>query len=434
MDRIKIIGGGLAGSECAYRLAKMGYAVDLYEMRPVKQTPVHKTGGLAELVCSNSLKSTDINTSQGLLKYELKTLDSLILRVAEDTKVPAGGALAVERNAFSEGVEREIMKMENVNVFRSECTDIEDGITVIASGPLTSDALSEKILSLTGEQQLYFFDAVAPIVTAESVDKDKSFFAGRYGKGGDDYLNCPMSREEYYAFVDELVHADTVILKDFEKKEIFSACMPVEVMAKRGEDTLRFGPLRPVGIRDPRTDERPYAVVQLRKEDNYDELYNIVGFQTNLKFGEQKRVFSLIPALHDAEFVRYGVMHRNTFLNAPETLNGDFSCKKNENVYFAGQISGVEGYLESAMSGLLCAINIDRKLRGKEIILPPETTAIGSLIRYITSPNKNFQPMHVSYSLMPELDDRVKDKKKRKEEYSRRAISAIEQFAKTIKE
>ena len=434
MDKIKIIGGGLAGSECAYRLAKMGYAVDLYEMRPVKQTPVHKTGGLAELVCSNSLKSTDINTSQGLLKYELKTLDSLILRVAEDTKVPAGGALAVERNAFSEGVEREIKKMENVNVIRSECTDIEDGITVIASGPLTSDALSEKILSLTGEQQLYFFDAVAPIVTAESVDKERSFFAGRYGKGGDDYLNCPMNREEYYAFVEELVHADTVILKDFEKKEIFSACMPVEVMAKRGEDTLRFGPLRPVGIRDPRTDERPYAIVQLRKEDNYDELYNIVGFQTNLKFGEQKRVFSLIPALHDAEFVRYGVMHRNTFINAPETINGDFSCKKNDKIYFAGQISGVEGYLESAMSGLLCAINIDRKLRGKDMILPPETTAIGSLIRYITSPNKNFQPMHVSYSLMPELTDRVKDKKKRKEEYSRRAISAIEQFAKRIKE
>lgn len=435
MEKIRIIGGGLAGCECAYRLAKSGHEVELYEMRPQKNTPVHKTGDLAELVCSNSLKSTDINTSQGLLKYELKTLDSLILRVAEATKVPAGGALAVERNAFSKGVEEILKGEKNITIKREECTEfLPDGITVVATGPLTSDSLATKLLDLSEKEQLYFYDAVAPIVTAESVDKENAFFAGRYGKGGDDYLNCPMNREEYYAFVRELVGAETVILKDFEKKEIFSACMPVEVMAKRGEDTLRFGPLRPVGIRDPRTNERPYAVVQLRKEDNYDELYNIVGFQTNLKFGEQKRVFSMIPALKDADFVRYGVMHRNTYINAPEIINGDFRCKYDENIYFAGQISGVEGYLESAMSGLLCAINVDRRIKGKDVVLPPDTTAIGSLIKYITSPNVDFQPMHVSYSLMPEPEERIRDKKKRKEEYSRRAISAIEQFAKTIKE
>lgn len=432
-NKITILGGGLAGCECAYQLAKRGYAVELYEMRPEKQTPVHKTGDLAELVCSNSLKSTDVNTAQGLLKYEMKWLDSMILRVAETCAVPAGGALAVDRRMFSEAVGREIERLEEITLKREEATDLPTGgYTVVATGPLTEGKLAEAIAKKTGSDALRFYDAVAPIVSAESIDSEKAFFAGRYGKGGDDYLNCPMNKDEYLAFYRELVNAETVILRDFENKDVFNACMPIEIMAKRGEDAMRFGPLRPVGLRDPRTGERPYAVVQLRKEDQYNGFYNLVGFQTNLKFGEQKRVFGMVPALRDAEFVRYGVMHRNTFLNSPEILNADFSLKADENVFFGGQISGVEGYMESAMSGLLCAINIDRMIRGKEKIIPSDTTACGSLMKYISSPNKNFQPMHVSYVLMPELDVRVKDKKKRKEAYSNRAIAAIEEFADKI--
>lgn len=432
-NKITILGGGLAGCECAYQLAKRGYAVELYEMRPEKQTPVHKTGDLAELVCSNSLKSTDVNTAQGLLKYEMKRLDSMILRVAETCAVPAGGALAVDRRMFSEAVGREIERLEEITLKREEATDLPTGgYTVVATGPLTEGKLAEAIAKKTGSDALRFYDAVAPIVSAESIDSEKAFFAGRYGKGGDDYLNCPMNKDEYLAFYRELVNAETVILRDFENKDVFNACMPIEIMAKRGEDAMRFGPLRPVGLRDPRTGERPYAVVQLRKEDQYNGFYNLVGFQTNLKFGEQKRVFGMVPALRDAEFVRYGVMHRNTFLNSPEILNADFSLKADENVFFGGQISGVEGYMESAMSGLLCAINIDRMIRGKEKIIPSDTTACGSLMKYISSPNKNFQPMHVSYVLMPELDVRVKDKKKRKEAYSNRAIAAIEEFADKI--
>lgn len=433
-NNIIIVGAGLAGSECAYQLLKRGYAVTLYEMRPQKQTAVHKTGNFAELVCSNSLKSTDINTAQGLLKYELQKFDSLILSAANICSVPAGGALAVDRKLFSEEVEKRLAVFENLRVERKEIKEIpkSDDYVVVATGPLTEGELAEDIKKVTKSDELRFYDAVAPIVSAESVDMERAFFAGRYGKGGDDYLNCPMNKEEYEAFYTELVGAETVILKDFEKKDVFNACMPIEIMAKRGEDAMRFGPLRPVGLRDPRTDERPYAVVQLRKEDNYNGYYNLVGFQTNLKFGEQKRVFGMIPALKNAEFFRYGVMHRNTFLNAPETLNADFSLKTNEKIFFAGQISGVEGYLESAMSGLMCALNIDREAQGKGKIVPPETTACGSLMRYLTLPSKNFQPMHVSYSLMPELEERVKDKKKRKEAYSLRAIAAIDEFADKI--
>lgn len=434
-NKITVIGGGLAGCECAYQLLKRGYYVDLYEMRPVKGTPVHKTGALAELVCSNSLKSDDPNTVQGLLKNELRAFDSMVLRAAEETRVPAGGALAVDRTEFSAAVERELARFEKLNIIREEVTEIpdtNDGFVVIATGPLTEGRFAESITRLTGESELHFYDAVAPIVTAESVDESKSFFAGRYGKGGDDYLNCPMNKEEYAAFCEELANAETVILKDFENKDVFNACMPIEIMAKRGEDCMRFGPLRPVGIYDPGTGKRPYAVVQLRKEDNYDSLYNIVGFQTNLKFGEQKRVFGMIPALKDAEFVRYGVMHRNTFLNAPKTLNADFSCKNDERVFFAGQISGVEGYLESVMSGLMCAINADRANGGKTRVVPPEETATGSLMRYLAAENSDFQPMHVSYSLMPPLENPDRDKKKRKEQYSRRAVEAMEKFAETI--
>ena len=387
--KIKIVGAGLAGCECAYQLLKRGYAVDLYEMRPSIQTPVHKTGKLAELVCSNSLKSTDINTAQGLLKYELSALDSLILKCADKVRVPAGGALAVDRELFSTEVEKELGVFKKLNIVREECTDISDDvITVISTGPLTSDRLNETISKLTGSERLHFYDAVAPIITTESVDMKKAFYAGRYGKGGDDYLNCPMNREEYLNFYDALINAESVILKDFENKEIFNACMPIEIMAKKGIDCMRFGPLRPVGIRVPESDERPYAVVQLRKEDNFNNLLNLVGFQTNLKFGEQKKVFSLIPGLENAEFVRYGVMHRNTYIDAPKIIKSDFSVINNENIYFAGQISGVEGYLESTMSGLITAINIDRKLRNKKYLQMSENTATGSLIKYLTSFNK----------------------------------------------
>lgn len=434
-NKIRIIGGGLAGCECAYQLLKRGYSVEMYEMRPTKQTQIHKTGLLAELVCSNSLKSTDPYTSQGLLKYELRALDSLILRCAEtdDVKVPAGGALAVDRNKFASSVEEKLKNYERLRIIREECIDIDDdGFTVIASGPLTSDELSRKIGEITSVDGLHFYDAVAPIITADSVDMKKAFYAGRYGKGGDDYLNCPMTKEEYYSFCNELIGAETVILKDFEDKEVFNACLPIEIMAKKGAESMRFGPLRPVGISVPGESVRPYAVVQLRKEDNYENLLNIVGFQTNLKFGEQKRVFSMIPGLENAEFVRYGVMHRNTFIDAPKVLNSDFSCKNKENVYFAGQISGVEGYLESAMSGLMTAICIDRRIKGKNIAIPSENTATGSLMRYITSENKNFQPMHVSYSLMPALNETIKDKKIRKEKYSLRAMADIDVFAKKI--
>ena len=430
MRKITIIGGGLAGCECAYQLLKRGYEVDLYEMRPERGTPAHKTDKLCELVCSNSLKSTDVGTSQGALKKEAALLDCFVLRMAEACAVPAGGALAVDREKFSEKVEEELLRFPNLNLIRKENAEINDW-TVIAAGPLASEKLTDKIAALSGEEHLHFFDAVAPIVKADSIDMDHAFFAGRYGKGGEDYLNLPMEKDEYYAFVKELVGAEKALLRDFEKGDVFEACMPVEVMAARGEDTLRFGPLRPVGLFDPKTGRRPYAVVQMRKEDANGVLYNMVGFQTNLKFGEQKRVFGMIPALHDAEFVRYGVMHRNTFVNAPMLLNEDFSLKKNDTVFFAGQISGVEGYVESIVGGLMCAINIDRRAKGLPSVIPPETTLTGGLMRYVAAPNPDFQPMHVSFALLPSIEG-IRDKKKRKEEYGKRAVSDMERFASEI--
>ena len=429
MNKVTVIGGGLAGAEACYQLAKRGVNVDLYEMRPFKTTPAHKTGDFAELVCSNSLKSADVNTAQGALKREMKLLDSLIIRAAENTSVPAGGALAVDREKFSEYIKNELNKFDNINVIREERTEITD-YTIIATGPLSSDGISESLAAVTGGGYLNFFDAVAPIVTGESIDREKSFFAGRYGKGGEDYLNCPMNREEYYDFVDNLVNADKVILRDFEKKDVFNACMPVEVMAGKGADTLRFGPLRPVGLTDPATGRRPFAAVQLRKEDKEGRLYNLVGFQTNLKFGEQQRVFSMIPALRNAEFVRYGVMHRNTFLDAPKALSHGFELKNRPTVFVAGQLSGVEGYAESAMSGLISGINMYRKLVGKDITDPPEETLIGGLMKYVITENKDFQPMHVGFPLMPELEEKIKDKQKRKEAYSLRAEKAFSEFAK----
>ncbi len=428
MKVVKIIGGGLAGCEACYQLAKRGVEVELYEMRPTRYTPAHKTDGLAELVCSNSLKSNDENTAQGALKREMKRLDSLVIKVAERTSVPAGGALAVDREKFSAEIEKELAKFPNVKIIREERTEITD-YTIIATGPLSSDGMTKELSKITGEEYLNFFDAVAPIVTSESIDFDSAFFAGRYGKGGEDYLNCPMDRDEYYDFVENLVNAEKVILKEFEKKDVFNACMPVEVMAGKGEDTLRFGPLRPVGLTDPKTDRRPFCAVQLRKEDAEGKLYNLVGFQTNLKFGEQKRVFSMIPALRNAEFVRYGVMHRNTFVNAPKILGHGFELKDRPTVFIAGQLSGVEGYAESAMSGLIAGINAYRRLNGMEIIDPPITTLIGGLMRYIITENKDFQPMHVGFPLMPELEVHIKDKQKRKEAYSLRAERDFSAYA-----
>lgn len=429
--KIKIAGGGLAGVEACYQLAKKGYNIELYEMRPEKMTPIHKTGGLCELVCSNSLKSTDINTPQGLLKYELEKLDSLVLRCAKSSAVPAGGALAVDRYLLSELVEKELSLFPNIAIIREELTEISD-FTILATGPLTSGRLGEKIAEFLGSESLYFYDAVAPIITLESIDTDKAFFQGRYQKGGEDYINCPLTKEQYIKFREELSLADRVIEKKFGNGEIFNACMPIEEMAKKGEDTMRFGPMRPVGLIEPSTGKRPYAAVQLRKEDNYNKLYNIVGFQTNLKFGEQERVFKLIPALENAEFIRYGVMHRNTFINSPKVLKEDFSAEKNPTIYFAGQLCGVEGYMESAASGLISALSMDYKLRNKAYTIPSANTAIGSLARYISGQVSNFQPMHVSYALMPELENFVKDKAKRKQLYSQRAMNDIDNYVKQL--
>ncbi len=428
---VKIIGGGLAGCEAAYQLLKRGYSVDLYEMRPVKCTAAHKTEGLAELVCSNSLKSEDTTTSQGLLKKELSLFGSLILECAERARVPAGGALAVDRVIFSQEIEKKLFSYEKFALHREEVTEIDDEV-IIATGPLTSEAMSEKIISLTGADKLYFYDAVAPIVTLESVDLTKSFWSARYGKGSDDYLNCPMNKEEYDAFYQALVSAQTVVLKDFEKREIFEGCMPVEVMAKRGIDALRFGPLRPVGIWGE-GGEGYYAVVQLRKEDNYDSLVNLVGFQTNLTFGEQKKVFSMIPALHDAEFVRFGVMHRNTYINSPAVLNEHFSLRANPSIYFAGQITGVEGYMESTMSGLIAGINMARRIENKAQLSLPETTLCGSLSKYVANCKSNFQPMHVSFALLSPLDGKIK-KQDRKAKYAERAINDLTSYLQSIME
>ena len=432
MKTVRVVGGGLAGTEAAYQLLKRGFGVELYEMRPNKMTPAHKTGGLAELVCSNSLKSTDTGTAQGLLKKEMSMLGAMITECAKRAAVPAGGALAVDREAFSLEVERTLSEFDNFRQVREEVTEITPD-TVVASGPLTSDKLYEAIDGFTGGNRLHFFDAVAPIVSLDSVDMSKAFYSSRYGKGSADYLNCPMNREEYETFVKELVGAERVILRDFEKGDVFEGCMPVEVMAARGADALRFGPLRPVGIRDGEGN-RFYAVVQLRAEDRDMRFANIVGFQTNLTFPEQRRVFGLIPALRNAEFVRYGVMHRNTFLNAPGLLDENFMLRGSEGVYFAGQMSGVEGYMESAMSGMIAGIACARRLLGKPPITLPATTVCGSLTRYVAGYAGEYQPMHVSFSLVPPLEINVKGKKERKLAYAERAITDLGNYLEEIKE
>ena len=424
---VTIIGGGLAGCETAYQIAKEGIKVRLYEMKPQKFSPAHSNANLAEIVCSNSFKSNLHTNACGLLKEELRLLDSLLIKCADETSVPAGQALAVDREKFAELVTKKIKDMPNIEIINEEITEIpiDSELTVIATGPLTSEKLSETIIKITGEEGLHFYDAAAPIIEKGTIDMNIGFFGDRYGKGDACYINLPMNKEEYENFWNELVNAEIVELHEFEKREIFEGCMPVEVMAKRGIDTLRFGPLKPVGFTDPRTDTRPYAIVQLRQDNKEASIYNIVGFQTNLKFGEQKRVFSMIPGLKNAEFVKYGVMHRNTFINSPELLDETYNLKSNKNIYFAGQITGVEGYVESIASGMVVGKNIVNRLKNKEKIVFPETTMIGALSKYIATPNDKFQPMNANFGIIPPLEEKIKDKKLKYEKLADRAINEI---------
>jgi len=429
---IKVIGGGLAGCEASYQLAKRGYTVELYEMKPTNFSPAHNNKDLAEVVCSNSFKSMLLSTASGCLKAELELLDCLLLKVAKEFSVPAGSALAVDRELFSEAVTKELQKFKNIKIIREEVGYIDTNVpTIIATGPLTSKSLAEQISKLLDEKGLYFFDASAPIIEANSIDLSKTFATSRYQKGESDYINCPMDKETYYKFINELKSAKRVELHDFEDTSVFEGCMPIEVMAGRGEDTLRYGPLRPVGLLD-NEGKRPFAVVQLRKENSAGELYNLVGFQTNLIFSEQKRVFSMIPALNSAEFVKYGVMHRNTYINAPKHLNSDFSMKKYPNIFFAGQISGVEGYVESIMSGLIAGISMANYLEQKPKICFNNLTITGALCNYISSENVDFQPMNANFGILEPLDFLIKDKQKRKEEYSNRAIKEMQKLKESV--
>jgi len=430
VSKVTIIGAGLAGSEAAWQVAEAGFDVELYEMRPHVMPPAHHTGQFAELVCSNSLRGAAVENAVGLLKEEMRQLNSLIMKAADATKVPAGGALAVDREAFSKYITDTLRQHPRVTIINQEVTEIpEDSPIIIASGPLTSEALSEAISRMTGSQYLYFYDAAAPILVGESLDMKKVYRASRYGKGDDDYLNCPMNKEEYTNFWRELTSAETVPVKNFEKPIFFEGCMPVEEMASRGIDTLRFGPLKPVGLEDPLTGETPYAVIQLRQDNSAATLYNIVGFQTHLKWPEQERVFRLIPGLEKAEFVRLGVMHRNTFINSPKILRSTLQMVDNDNVFFAGQITGVEGYVESAASGLVAGINSARLLAGMNLLVFPEETAHGALCRYITNTDiKHFQPMNINFGLMPPLEQRIKDKKIKNGLIAKRALLALEIF------
>lgn len=427
---IEIIGAGLAGSEAAWQAAKRGLKVLLYEMRPTKMTPAHHTGDFAELVCSNSLRSNALENAVGLLKEEMRRLDSLIMRCADENRVPAGGALAVDRVNFSRQITEIISNHPNIQIVRQEIKKISgDKPIIIATGPLTSGALAESIQELLGENYFYFYDAAAPILTKESLDNSKVFRASRYGKGDDDYLNCPMNEEEYNIFWKELINAEGHEEKEFEKGMFFEGCMPVEVMAKRGRDTLLYGPLKPVGLTDPKTGRRPHAVVQLRQDNREGTLFNIVGFQTHLKWSEQKRVFSLIPGLEKAEFVRFGVMHKNTFINSPRALKPTLQLQNRENVFFAGQITGVEGYIESAAMGLVAGINSTRRVMGQESLIFPPVTAHGALCHYITTANPDhFQPMNVTFGLLPSLSERVKDKKLRNQRISQIALENLKEF------
>ena len=434
MQKVTVIGAGLAGSEAAWQIARQGVPVVLYEMRPVRRTPAHITDKFAELVCSNSLRSNSLTNAVGVIKEEMRLMDSLIMRCADGSAVPAGGALAVDRDLFSGEVTRTLRNHPLIEVRNEEVTSLPDGITVVATGPLTSPALSQVLKELTGEEYLYFYDAAAPIVEKDSIDMSKVYLASRYGKGEAAYLNCPMTEEEFDVFYEALVSAETAPVKDFEKEIYFEGCMPIEVMAKRGKQTILFGPMKPVGLPDPRTNRLPYAVVQLRQDNAAGTLYNLVGFQTHLKWGEQKRVFSLIPGLEQAEFVRYGVMHRNTFINSPKLLRPTYQFKGRDTLFFAGQMTGVEGYVESAASGLIAGINAGRLAKGLDCLTFPAETALGSMARYITTADPaNFQPMNANFGLFPPLDRNIRDKKRKNEKLAERAIAAIQNFSHIVR-
>lgn len=433
MNELIIIGGGLAGSEAAWQAAKRGVKVRLFEMRPLKLTEAHKTGFLGELVCSNSLRSSHIMSAPGLLKKELERADSLIMKAAEGSGVPAGSALAVDRVVFSGFLTDAISRNPNIEVVREEVKEIPHAPCIIATGPLTSSPMADALGRIIGNEYLYFYDAISPIIDAGSIDYDRVYFASRYGKGGDDYVNCPMTREEYEKFFDALLEADRVSARAFESEKVFEGCMPVEVMASRGKDTLRFGPMKPVGLRDPKTGREPYAVVQLRPENRDGSAYNMVGFQTRIKWPEQQRVFRMIPGLEKAEFLRFGSVHRNTFINSPLFLIGDLTFKAKEGIYLAGQITGVEGYIESTAMGLVAGINAARRILGRKAVAVPDTTAHGSLIRHITTPAKNFQPSNINFGLFPPVNS-GKGKDLRKKMLVERAVKDWEEYIERVQQ
>ena len=432
--RVAVIGGGLAGVECASALSRNGIMVDLFEMKPLKKSPAHKLDTLAELVCSNSLKAERLNSAAGLLKHEMAYLGSICVETAYECKVEAGGALAVDRYEFSRIITEKIKNDKNINIIEKEVADIPEGYdgVVVCAGPLASDSLAETIRQMCGNG-LSFYDAAAPIVSAESIDMECAFAQSRYDRGGEaDYINCPMNKEEYEAFYEAIINAESAEVHPFDKrKDVYEGCMPIEVLASRGKDTMRYGPLKPVGLTDPRTGHRPWANLQLRKENKDGTMYNLVGFQTNLKFGEQKRVFSMFPALKNAEFVRYGVMHRNTFIDSPRLLNGDFSLRCNPLLFFGGQITGVEGYMESAASGLMAGLNLARRLKGQETVILPVDTMIGALSRYISDETvKNFQPMGANFGVLPPLAEKIRDKQERYMQLAQRGMDSLKVFAK----
>lgn len=430
-EKVTVIGGGLAGSEATWQIAKRGIPVDLYEMRPRKMTPAHHTGEFAELVCTNSMRSNQLSNAVGLLKEEMRQLDSLIMQAADKTQVPAGGALAVDRDLFSDYVTKKLRSFDNVTVHDEEITEIpKEGIVVIATGPLTSDSLASQIQKFSGTDSLHFFDAAAPIVAADSIDMNIVYKKSRYDRGEAAYLNCPMDKEQYEKFAQELVHAETAEMHGFENNDVFDGCMPIEVMAARGAKTMLFGPLKPVGLEDPKTGKTPYAVVQLRQDNAAASMYNIVGFQTHLKYGEQKRVFSLIPGLENARFVRYGKMHRNTYMASPEVLNASYEAKQQKGLFFAGQMTGVEGYVESAGSGLVAGINAAREALGKDTAVFPVDTALGSMANYVTTTDaKHFQPMNASFALLPSLEGKkIRNKKERHLKISERGLNSLAAF------
>jgi methylenetetrahydrofolate--tRNA-(uracil-5-)-methyltransferase len=428
--RVTIVGGGLAGCEAAWQLARRGLGADLFEMRPVRGTPVHQTDHLAELVCSNSLRGNALDQAAGLLKEEMRRMDSLIVRVADEVKVPAGSALAVDRGLFARRVTDAVEALPGLRIHRQEVLRIpDDPVTIVATGPLTSDPLAEDVAAFVGQTHLYFFDAVSPVVEADSIDFGRAFRASRYGRGGDDYVNCAMTEPEYRAFYEALTTAESASVHEFEHERFFEGCLPIEVIASRGLDTLRFGPMKPVGLMDPRTGRRPYAVVQLRQDNLAASHFSIVGFQTQLKWGEQKRVLRMIPGLEHAEFVRYGMIHRNTYVNAPASLEPTFETRRRPGLFFAGQMSGVEGYVESAASGLLAGIGASFRARGREPLALPEDTALGALGRYIArSDPKGYQPTNIAFGLLPDLPARIRDKGRKRLAMAHRALESLERF------